>query len=263
MTTYNHTTTYSWTNEKSENVGYFLIIEVDRVRLDDYSLPVTKWSSGVSTYYTFEEFTQTSGAYSRVKSIFGEEVAQNVLHLVADKQNLPIIKEFEGYSTIIDDWIKKFQQNDDLLSLWKSLPHYDFVYPFDADFESWGIQSKQLNNENYEAEFYDKEWNTFICKDHQNSQFQVLQKEGSWKVYLVGNWKLIVVCNIGGEIIKLEHLKPIEEVFKGFYGEIEGIKKIDDLILISFSKYRLRPDLGAYILALNPLTGKIIYHKHR
>ena len=261
MTTYNHNYNYSWTNEKLGYQGHYLEIGVHRIRLDSYSLPATKWSGGASEYFTFEEYTENSKAYERVKSCFDASVAQNVLNIIADKQNLPIIKEFEKYSKIIDDWLSKFQQTDILLQIWKSLPHYDFIYPYDDRFIEYNVEKIKLNNELREAKFIDKEWNTIITIDHQNSQFQNAERKGTWKVYLVGNWKLIVLCNILGEIVKLEHLKPIEEVFKGFYGEISGIKKIDDLILIFFTKKRLNPELGTYILALNPLTGKVVYQK--
>jgi hypothetical protein len=149
---------HTWTNEKNKDVGYYLEICVYKIRLDTYDLPVTKWSGGGSVYYTFDEFTENSEPFNKVKSCFDESVALNVLHIIQNKSEIPKVKEYENNAKVINDWIIKFNKIDNLLVIWKSLPHYDFNYSYLIGFEKLGIDIIELGNESHEARFIDKEW---------------------------------------------------------------------------------------------------------
>jgi hypothetical protein len=215
----------------------------------------------MSEYFDFDDFVPNSEGYKKVVSCFNESVAKRIVEALSNRTVLPKVQEFEEISKIVDDWLAKYKQVDNLLTIWKALPHYTWTYPQYDEFKDYGLDRIELHDGEHNAKFYDKEFSELVFTGHKGNQVQRAVYKPYWKAYLFGNEKLIIVAEVLGEILQLKPLKEIEPTFNVFHGEIKGMKRAGDLLLISFVKSRTYPHLGSYLLALNPVSGKIVYQR--
>ncbi|CAG5081107.1 hypothetical protein [Parvicella tangerina] len=251
---------FSWRKEEGDT-GYHVTLEIDRVRLDSFSLPVTKHSGGMSEYFSFEDFTPGSEAFNKVRQHFGEEVANMITEGIKNKSEIPKIKEFNQNSSVIDTWLSSFKQVDNLEKIWKGLPHYDFCYPAYPEFQELPVKRGLVDEKEHTATFFDKASGIALFEGHKNSQVQVISHGNKWKAFLFGQANLVTLHEVLGEYIVLRPLSKIESIFTSKYGRIYGIKKAGELILLSFSKKYNAERLGYYIIALEPSSGRIVYQE--
>lgn len=252
-------TNRSWTNEKG-NEGFHVSIGLSDIRVDMYSLPITKYSGGTSNYFKFEDLREGSDLFNLLKNRFSEDVANAALKVILEKGENPEFQKHQASLDNIDKWFGKLEENKSIKSLWDQSQKIGLFSADDiSNMAHFGIKKGALQE--YNVPFIDSSTNKQFTFDHNRSQIYATKKSTVWKAFLFNNKELIILHEVLGELIVYRPFEEIIESVTEMDGQICSMRRSNDLILVDFSKNRIRTEFGYYLLVINPNSGKIMYQK--
>ncbi len=251
---------YSWVNEERGHLGFRIEFSWDRIIFSGYSLPATKYSGGGQTEYLLTDYYVGSEIYNKVEECFSKELAEHLLKLVQDADNIPHVKEFNDETKLLEKWLSDKKEVDILSSIQSKLPCGKWYYPYHEDFNVLPI-NRVVDESQNTAKFYDKDYDVLLFEGHKNSQVQIQEEKGIWRAYLMGEQELVVLHEVLGEVLISKPLEGIKPIVGGARGSASRLLKAGGLLFVQFDRVRARSKYGSYLFSLDPNSGKIAYQK--